>query len=125
LEASESSRRRFRTKLEQFGEQRFGHCEVPTWLVLIICLVALIISKLIGAPLKSEIAAARAARAAKGSAVPTTAPAAPSATAPTAAPTAPDVATVAASPANALPFQPPAQQQIAENGSALDAPLGF
>jgi hypothetical protein len=57
--------------------------------------------------------------------VPTTAPAAPSATAPTAAPTAPDVATVAASPANALPFQPPAQQQIAENGSALDAPLGF
>ena len=115
MEASASSRRRFASKLGVFAEQRLGAVEVPTWIVLVICLVALIMSKIIGAPKKSEAKEAERA----------SAPAAPPVPVPTAAPSVPVVAAVAGKVETRDQAQPIVQATIAGDGNAQDVQSGF
>jgi hypothetical protein len=115
MEASASSRRRFASKLGVFAEQRLGAVEVPTWIVLVICLVALVMSKIIGAPKKSEAKEAERA----------SVPAAPPVPVPTAAPSVPVAAAVVASAETSSPVQPIARPVIDGGGSAQDAQSGF
>ena len=125
LEASESSRKKFSATLAKFGEQRLGKVEVPTWIVLLICLVAMVLSKVIGAPAKRDRVAAEAllkASLAK-SARPGSAPAAASA-GPDVASGAGSVATPAQPPQVSMPSTPIASQ-ITGAGSAEGAPNGF
>jgi hypothetical protein len=114
MEASASSRKRFAEKLGVFAEQRLGAVEVPTWIVLLICLVALVASKVVGAPKKAEKLAAAP-----------TASTAPSASAPTAAMPIADSVPVAASPAIVPLPQPSRQPTIVGDGNAESALLGY
>jgi hypothetical protein len=108
MEASASSRKRFAGKLGVFAEQRLGAVEVPTWIVLVICLVALVASKIVGAPKKAEMATKRKPAA----------PAVPSVPAPTVATSTPVAAAVAASIATPIPPQP--KPLTTDGGGSVD-----
>jgi hypothetical protein len=125
LEASESSRKRFAETLAVFGEQRLGKVEAPTWIVLVICLISLVISKIVDAPSKAEILAAKAREVR-----PVTA--APPASASPAATSGQGAASGADNPASPPPASIPFVPQIVRppmaddnDGSAPNAPIGF
>lgn len=112
LEASEASRKRFAETLGTFGAQRLGDLEVPTWIVLVICLVALIASKVIGAPKKET----------------RTVPTVPPVGAPTVDASPPDVATDAGKHVTLpLPLPPPPLKQpiVDDAGSVQNVQVGF
>ena len=115
MEASASSRKRFAGKLGVFAEQRLGAVEVPTWIVLVICLVALIASKVVGAPRKAEADAMKKPAA----------PAAPPAPAPIVATSIPVAAPVAANTATPIPPQPKQPLTTEGAGNVYDAQSGF
>jgi hypothetical protein len=115
LEASESSRERFAKTLATFGKQRLGDLEVPTWIVLLICLVALIVSKIVGAPRKTEVLPKPTPR--------TTAAPAPPVPAQAAATEAQESASAAGNPV--MPSPVTIAALVADGGSAEGAHNGF
>jgi hypothetical protein len=48
-DAGETEREEFEQAVEDYGEELLGKVEAPAWIVLVICLIALILSKYIGA----------------------------------------------------------------------------
>lgn len=115
LEASESSRKKFSETLAVFGEQRLGKLEVPTWIVLIICLIAMLVSKIVGAPRKASIAAEKVRSAPLVQAEPVVA----------ADSSAPADASAADKPETPPPSKPTIQPPTIGDGSAEDVPNGF
>jgi hypothetical protein len=53
-DVGETEREEFEQAVEDYGDESLGKVEAPAWIVLVICLIALILSKYIGAARKPE-----------------------------------------------------------------------
>jgi len=53
-DAGETEREEFEQAVEDYGQESLGKVEAPAWIVLLICLIALILSKYIGAARKPK-----------------------------------------------------------------------